>query len=122
MTATSVIIPISQLFFDDAGPHVIRDGRVRRGPSAERYTPTRGLELQALLDASISQLGGVSGRPRRRTPARPAPVAIETLLYRGRAALDRALEIRTQVRAAGIAPQRETIDELLDLVELAAAE
>jgi hypothetical protein len=54
--------------------------------------------------------------------ALPPPVAIETLLYRGRQALDRALEIRGEILAAGSSPDRETIDELLDLIALAATE
>lgn len=141
------VIPISQLFFDDAGPHIVRattspeefggttlavQDATRVGSRSTlrsttpvsgtgRFTPARGRELQDLLGTSIAQLGGVSGA-RRKTPA-PAPaVPIESLLYRGRAALERALEIRTTVRQAGRAPAAETIDELLDLVGLAAEE
>lgn len=108
------IIPISRLFYDDAGPHVVRSPRA--------FTPARGQQLHDLLGASIAQLGSVSGESRRKTPPAPAPIPIETLLYSGRAALDRALEIRDEVRATGIAPPPETIDELLDLVALAATE
>ena len=49
-------------------------------------------------------------------------VPIESLLYRGRAALDRAAEIRDQVRRAGARIDDETLDELFDLVELARSE
>jgi len=87
--------------------------------AAARYTPARGRELHDLLGTSIAQLGGVSGGTRK-TPVAPPPVSIESLLYRGRAALDRALEIRAAVRIAGQAPTTETIDELLDLIGLAA--
>ena len=112
-------IPISNLFFDDAGPHVVRAGYTPRKSEA-RYTPARGHELQALLSTSIAQLGGVSRERSRRTPVLPPPVPIDTLLYRGRAALDRALEIRSIVGDA--MPDRETVDELFDLVALAATE
>ena len=88
-------------------------------PPAARYTPARGRELHDLLGTSIAQLGGVSGGTRK-TPTPPPAVPIDTLLYRGRAALDRALEIRASVRETGQAPTDEMIEELLDLVGLAA--
>lgn len=119
MTASDETIPISNLFFDDAGPHVVRAGYTPRQPEV-RYTPARGQELQALLSTSIAQLGGVSRERSRRAPVLPPPVPIDTLLYRGRAAIDRALEIRSIVGDA--MPNRETIDELFDLVALAATE
>ncbi|MEP6509246.1 MAG: hypothetical protein ABJC63_13560 [Gemmatimonadales bacterium] len=119
MNASDETIPISNLFFDDAGPHVVRAGYAPQQHEA-RYTPARGHELQALLSTSIAQLGGVSRERARRTPVLPPPVPVETLLYRGRAALDRALEIRSIVGDA--MPNRETIDELFDLVALAATE
>jgi hypothetical protein len=52
-------------------------------------------------------------------------VPIESLLYRGRAALDRALELRASIRAALVGdapPPREEMDELLDLLELVGTE
>lgn len=133
------LIPISRFFYDDAGPHIVgvttsdrdlggttlaRQETLREPPqemprAALRYTPARGRELHDLLGTSIAQLGGVSGG-NRKTPA-PAPaVPIDTLLYRGRAALDRALEIREAVRQTGQPPASELVEELLDLVGLAA--
>jgi len=88
------VIPIEQLFFTDAGPHVLSAGSAHDSPASAEPTEGPG----------------------------SAPVPIETLLYGGRAALDRALEIRNEVRATGIAPPREVVDELLDLVALAATE
>jgi hypothetical protein len=120
MSALDETIPISTLFFDDAGPHVVRAGFAPRNRAEPRFTPARGQELQALLSTSIAQLGAVSRERSRRTPILPAPVAIETLLLRGQAALDRALEIRSQLGAA--MPDRATVDELLDLIALAATE
>jgi hypothetical protein len=119
------LIPISRLFFDDAGPHIVSvstsQGDAGGTTLAARYTPARGRELHDLLGTSIAQLGGVSGG-RRRTPAPPPPVSIDTLLYRGRAALERALEIRAAARQTGQRPASDTIDELLDLIGLAAEE
>ena len=77
----------------------------------------------ALIDSGISALESVAARPL----IDPSPfdeetiVPIETLLYRGRAALDRAVELRDQLRRAPIADP-ETLDELYDLLELARAD
>jgi hypothetical protein len=135
------VIPISQLFFDDAGPHVARTttspeifggttlasleeataARVRTPVPAAGHTSARGRELHDLLRVSIAQLGALSGSMRK-TPAPTPPVPIDTLLYRGRSALDRALEIRAATRKFGRPPTAEVVDELLDLIALAAAE
>lgn len=114
------IVPISRLFFDDAGPHVITTGVPPRSATTGKLTPARGQELHNLLGASIAQLGGVSRESRRKTPAAPVLIPIESLCYGGRAALDRALEIRAEARATGMLPPGETIEELLDLIALAA--
>lgn len=50
------------------------------------------------------------------------PIPVDHLLYRGRAALDRAVEIRDELRRAGGAPAPELLEELYDLVELARAD
>ena len=116
---TETLPPISSLFFDDAGPHVVRAGF----PAAARPTPARGQELRALLNTSITQLGAVSGEIGRKTPVpQPPPVSIDTLLYRGRAALQRALEVREEILAAGPSSHGEKVEELLDLVALASTE
>ena len=111
------LIPISELFFDDAGPHIFPAGFA----APPRYTPARGRELQDLLGTTITQLGGVSGGTRRTPVPAPPLVPIESLLYRGRAALDRALEIRA-ARVAGQFLAPEAVEELLDLIALAAEE
>ena len=51
-----------------------------------------------------------------------AAVGIDSLLYRGRAALARALEVREEIVASGTERSPEQIEELLDLVALAATE
>ena len=123
MTSADETVPISNLFFDGPGPHVVRAGFPPSGKAEAKYTPARGHELQALLNTSISQLGAVSGENIRKTPARmPPSVVIDTLLYRGRAALDRALEIREEILSGGPSGVQGRVEELLDLVELAATE
>jgi chemotaxis protein histidine kinase CheA len=78
----------------------------------------------ALIDSSIAALESISSKPL--IPQIPLPeeqgalVPIESLLYRGRAALDRALEIRDRIR--GGSPDTDALEELYDLLELARAE
>lgn len=140
-----VIVPISQLFYSDAGPHVVevaasarttfeqrlREKQTRppapppefaRPSQPARSTPSgtglRGAALRQALGNSLSQM-----RPLER-PGEPEPevVSIQTLLYRGKSAVNRSKELRAQIFAAKTAPTRETIAELCDLVELAGAE
>ena len=102
------------------------------GPIAARRTTaaTRaaGSKLDeaamALIDSGISALESVAARPLiDQTPFdEDTIVPIESLLYRGRAALDRAVELRDQLRQAGPSADPETLDELYDLLELARAE
>lgn len=123
MTRGDELVPISALFFDGPGPHVVRAGFPTRASNEPRYTPARGQELLSLLNTSIVQLGAVSGETGRKTPIRMArPVEIDTLLYRGRSALERALELREEIVASGPSTSAEKLEELLDLVALAATE
>lgn len=48
------------------------------------------------------------------------PVPVDVLLYRGRSALGRALELRDEIRRRGGQPPPEQLDELYDLLDLAA--
>ncbi len=114
--------PISAFFFDDPGPHLVRAG-FSTAAARPGYTPARGQELHALINTSIAQLGAVSGEGRRKTPPPlPPPVPIETLIYKGRAALDRALEVRQEFIASGGQPDTELVGEVLDLIALASTE
>ena len=122
MSSADKIVPISNLFFDGPGPHVVRAGFPSNSPTGAKFTPARGQELQALLNTSIVQLGAVSGENRRRTPTPLPVVAVETLLYRGRAALERALAVREEIVKANLQAADEKLAELLDLVALAATE
>jgi len=49
-------------------------------------------------------------------------VPIESLLYRGSAALERAIEIRDELRQSETPADADALDELFDLLELARAE
>jgi hypothetical protein len=106
-----VTVPIESLFYDDGGPHVLTTGR--------RPTP-RGSTLHALLESGIAGLEQLDSTPF----SEPAEideelVAIEDLLYSGRAALDRAIEVRNAVRARGGPANQAEVDEIFDLLELA---
>ena len=98
----------------------------RRPSNGARTTRTpTGRDLAALLDTGISALGQqLSQRPL----SAPVPIVdeslvpIETLLYRGRAALDRAVALRNELRGAARAPSGEELAELYDLLELATTE
>lgn len=116
-------IPISNLFFDDAGPHIIRLAHSDGGePPLTTPTSRRGKELKNLLDSSIARLGGDSDKKPAKASARDKILPIDQLLYRGRAALDRAREIGSRVRAEKRAPLTEEMTELYDLLDLAATE
>jgi chemotaxis protein histidine kinase CheA len=87
-------------------------------------TPT-GRDLAALLDAGISGLGQqLTQRPLSQPVAiiDEELIPIETLLYRGRAALDRARELRNQVRGAGRTPSGDELAELNELLEMATTD
>jgi hypothetical protein len=100
------VIPIEQLFYDDGKPGIV-DTMV-------------GERAIALLDGSIAALQALASNPLSKpiALAEDEVVPIETLLYRGRAALDRAVELREAVRAS---PDKAALDELFDLLELARA-
>jgi hypothetical protein len=76
----------------------------------------------ALIDSSIAALDALAERPL----VEPVPYAdtevvpIETLLYRGRAALDRAVELRDEIKRSG-KTDPAALEELFDLIELARA-
>ena len=101
-------------------------------PTPARATPVRSTpvratpintEATASLDEGIAALDAFSSRPF----AEPAPlgepvVPVDALVYRGRAAVERAVEIRNQILEAGGTPDPELLRELFDLLDLARAE
>ena len=83
--------------------------------------PAAPQELGSLLDAGIRKLGTLQSE-RLSAPieiAEQPPVPIDVLLYRGRAAIERCIEIRDQVRSAGGPVDADTLGELFDLLDLA---
>ena len=80
-------------------------------------------ELTPSLDQAIAAFDSLS-HERFAEPAHldEEVVPVDALLYRGRAALDRAMEIRDQLRRESGPPAAELLEELYDLVELARAD
>lgn len=105
------------------------------GERVDGFRPPTGEALVALLETGISGLGAIGPldlSPTHTTtaddgahgaaPADPdAVVPIETLLYHGRAALDRARAVRDALRACPGPPDPALLAELYDLLDLAAA-
>ncbi|MGH7670645.1 MAG: hypothetical protein ACRENQ_14260, partial [Gemmatimonadaceae bacterium] len=93
----------------------VRAAGVRPTPAAVGAT--------ASLDEGIAALEAFTSRPF----AEPAPlgnqlVPVDALLYRGRAALERAIELREQLREAGEPPDAALLRELFELLDLALEE
>jgi hypothetical protein len=85
-------------------------------------TPT-GPELRQFLQSGIAGFNELDQTPL----AAPAPlddatiVSIDDLVYRGRAALERAIEVRDLIRLSG-GNTDEALEELFDLLDLAAVD
>jgi hypothetical protein len=92
------------------------------GTRGRQRTPT-GRDLQAFLETGIAGFAPLAERPL----SQPTPlvdetiVPIQALLYSGRAALDRALELRAEIGREGGTPSADTLAELFDLLELATS-
>jgi hypothetical protein len=85
-------------------------------------TPSKGAAaLGELLDRGIRTLGTLPQTPLSNpvTLAEQPPVPIDVLLYRGRAAIERAREIRDAIKRSGGVANPETLGELYDLLDLA---
>lgn len=93
---------------------------VQRG---RQPTPT-GRELQTFLQSGISGFASLSSRPLSQPVAiiDESVVPIQTLLYSGRSALDRARELRVEIAQHGGSPTPDALAELFDLLDLAAAD
>ncbi|HEY0777473.1 MAG TPA: hypothetical protein VGD56_05850 [Gemmatirosa sp.] len=104
--------------------------------SVPGFRPPTGPALVELLEHGISGIERWPGTPLD-MPAVPTPpgvaaapiapdgiVPVETLVYHGRAALDRARDVRDALRSApaGTAPDAELLAELFDLLDLAATD
>ncbi len=84
----------------------------------------RGGALLELLGQGLAGLERLADEPLAEPVALndESVVAIEDLEYRGRSALDRALEIRNAVKARNGSPSPDEVDELFALLELVGAE
>jgi chemotaxis protein histidine kinase CheA len=104
-----------------------------RAAAAGGGRPASGAALVALLETGLSEMAGVSatlagtatGAPATAEPTGAADVTtdvvpVERLVYRGRAALERALAVRDLLRAGPSAPDPVLLDELYALLDLAA--
>lgn len=159
-----VIHPISNLFYNDDGPHIVyvapnprtsyeqqlRDQgggigpgvlspEVKRVPTtpsqqtttqaaparptpSSTQTPPKGRELRDVLNSSLATMRSLETRNSGPQPPATGLVPIQELLYRGQRAIERAAEIRRALKKSGTPPTRALVDELVDLVELAATE
>jgi len=104
------------------------EGRAARPtPRPPSRTPLRtptGRELHELLEEGIASFLELDDTPLS-VPAAledEKVVPIDDLLYRGRAALERAAALRAELLYLDAAPPREVVKELFDLIELALAE
>ncbi len=110
-------LPAIETFAPDALP-------VASAPPELAPNAPSGTDLHHLLGAGIHGLSGLDSEPL----SEPVDVdddgivPIQELLYRGRAALHRAVELGDTLKRAGLSPDAESLAELYDLLELAAAE
>ena len=87
-----------------------------------RPTPGAGaVALGDILDRGIRTLDTLPRTPLSNPVTIPdqPPVPIDVLLYRGRAALERARDLRDELRRRNAPPTDETLRELFDLLDLA---
>ena len=101
-------------------------GCAQRADDAPRQPATRtptGRQLRDYLQNGIAGFGALEATPLSTPVVLPdeAIVPIESLLYRGHAALARARELKSEMLAERT-PPRETIEELFDLLDLAIAD
>jgi len=95
-----------------------------RQPSRTPLRTPTGRELHELLEDGIASFLELDEKPLSAPAALDDErvVAIDDLLYRGRAALERAAALRAELLYLDTAPPREVVEELFDLIELALAE
>jgi chemotaxis protein histidine kinase CheA len=134
------IVPIEALGYDAAAAEAAPAGRAPEPVPIESLAPDGGLEasyrtLGRLLrerGPARPSLEALLGTPAAAPAAAPAlpqdeALAIESLCYRGRAALERAADVRRELVAAlqqgrELTAVRPLVEELLDLLPLALAD
>ncbi|HYD53436.1 MAG TPA: hypothetical protein VEA99_12445, partial [Gemmatimonadaceae bacterium] len=90
--------------------------------SAPAPEPSRPVATSSLLERGLAGLARLDASPLGipvPMAEQPPVVPIETLVYRGRSAVRRAIELRDEMRRGGSTPTREVVEELFDLMELA---
>lgn len=104
-------------------PRATPSGARNRTPiGAQRVSTPR--DTMAVLDQGIDSLSSMAAQPMSEPvdlPEQPL-VPIDALLYRGRAAIERAIELREEIRRQGGSANADTMAELFDLLDLALAE
>jgi chemotaxis protein histidine kinase CheA len=92
-------------------------------PTASESAPS-GAALQSLLSQGLAGLSGLGSSTFAAPVVGPDDdvIPIEDLLFRGKDALQRALSIGEQLKRSGSVPDADTLAELYDLLQLAAAE
>ena len=98
----------------------VRPAAVALAAAATEAAPPASA-LEGLLDAGISKLGSLATTPLSAPTAIPEqpPVPIGVLLYRGRSAIERCVELRDTARSAGGTMEADALAELFDLLDLA---
>jgi hypothetical protein len=90
-------------------------------PARGRSVTPTGRELKEFLGRGIETLDRLQAQPLREPTPLPDEriVPIQELLYRGRAAVERAVMLRDELRRRGGLPPQEVVEELYDLLDLA---
>jgi len=104
-------------------PRATASGPRSRTPvAAQRVSTPR--DTMAVLDQGIDSLSSIAAHPMSDPVdiAEQPLVPIDALLYRGRAAIQRAIELREAIRRGGGTANDEAMAELFDLLDLALAE
>ena len=98
---------------------------VSRATGAIVMAAPTGASLQHALESGLSGLAKLNDQPM----AEPAhvedddgAVPIQDLLYRGKAALARAIQVGEGIKTGAATPDQDTLAELFDLLELATTE
>lgn len=96
----------------------------RSNPEFRTPTAASGDQLRSFLQDGIAGLRRLEDQPLSMPTPMPDDdaVPIETLLYRGRAALRRAAELRNEWQRSATPPTPEAMQELFDLLDLALVE
>ena len=122
--ATAAVRAMAPAPLPDPATPMAADVNLPALPAAEAPPAPSGAALHDLLGAGIAGLSRLADEPL----SEPAPVdddflvPIEDLLYRGNAALRRAIELGDRLKKAATPEAAEALTELHDLLELATTE